>query len=100
MYILEDLKDDETKNMALELTEAIMKVLENTDKETQRKPIRAIMRYRNFSGLDLEKAVKKKLELQKKSLRTEKHLANHSGAKKRRNNGEAIMEDEDTFLKE
>ena len=66
MYILGDQKDDEIKSTAPEVTEAIMKVLENPDKETQRKLIRAIMRYRNFSGLDLEKAVKKKLELQKK----------------------------------
>ena len=39
-----------------QVEEAIIQVLQNTDKEIQRKAFRAIMRYQNIDGLDLEES--------------------------------------------
>ena len=61
---LENLKDEDIAKMTHEeVKDALVKILENTDKGTQRKLIRAIKRYRNISGLDLEEELEKELEL-------------------------------------
>ena len=46
-----------------ELNRALEQVLQNTDRETKIKVIRALMKYRNIDGLDLEKILEKELDL-------------------------------------
>ena len=46
-----------------ELTKALEQVLKATDRETQLKVLRALMRYQNIDGLDLEEALEQELKL-------------------------------------
>jgi hypothetical protein len=47
-----------------ELIKAIEQELKATDRETQIKILRAIMRYQNIDGLDLEEVLEQELQLQ------------------------------------
>ena len=48
---LENLEDEDIAGMTpQEVTEAVVRVLQNTDKETQRELVRGIMRYIRWSG--------------------------------------------------
>lgn len=61
---LDNLEDDDIVSMTSnEVEEAIIQVLQNTDKKIQIKIIRAIMRYQNIDGLDLEETLEKELDL-------------------------------------
>ena len=54
----------ELKKMASdELIEAIERILKASDRETQLKVLRAIMRYQNIDGLDLEEVLEQELDL-------------------------------------
>ena len=44
-----------------ELTKELEQILKNTDRETQLKVFRALMRYQNIDGLDLEKVLEQEL---------------------------------------
>jgi hypothetical protein len=46
-----------------ELTKALEQVLKATDRETQLKVLRALMRYQNIDGLDLEEDLEQELKL-------------------------------------
>ncbi len=46
-----------------EVIAAIEKILKTTDRETQLKVFRALMRYQNIDGLDLEELLEKALDL-------------------------------------
>ena len=46
-----------------ELNEAIEHVLKTTDRETQIKVLRALMKYQNIDGLDLKETLEQELEL-------------------------------------
>ena len=46
-----------------ELTKELEQILKATDRETQIKILRALMRYQNIDGLDLEDVLKQELEL-------------------------------------
>ena len=60
---LEKLTEQEIKNMTSdELTKALEQILKTTDRETQLKVLRAIMRYQNIDGLDLEEALEQELD--------------------------------------
>ncbi len=55
----------ELKKMASdELTKELEQILKNTDRETQLKVFRALMRYQNIDGLDLEEALDQELDLE------------------------------------
>ena len=45
-----------------ELNKALEQILKTTDRENQIKVLRALMRYRNIDGLDLEKVLETELE--------------------------------------
>jgi len=47
-----------------ELTKELEQILKNTDRETQLKVLRALMRYQNIDGLDLEEVLEQELQLQ------------------------------------
>ncbi len=52
----------ELKKMASdELTKELEQILKSTDQETQLKVFRALMRYQNIDGLDLEKVLEQEL---------------------------------------
>ncbi len=60
---LEKITEQDIKNMTPdELTKAIEKILKTTDRETQLKVFRALMRYQNIDGPDLEKALEQELD--------------------------------------
>ena len=44
-----------------EVTKALEQILKNTDRETQLKVFRALMRYQNIDGLDLEEVLGQEL---------------------------------------
>ena len=46
-----------------ELTKALEQILKAADRETQLKVLRAIMRYQNIDGLDLEEALGREPDL-------------------------------------
>ena len=53
----------ELKKMASdELTKELEQILKSTDRETQLKVFRAIMRYQNIDGLDLEEVLEQELD--------------------------------------
>ena len=55
----------ELKKMASdELTKELEKILKTTDRETQLKVFRALMRYQNIDGLDLEEVLEQELDLE------------------------------------
>ena len=45
-----------------ELIAAIEKILKDMDEDTQRRVFKALMRYQNIEGLDLEKALDQELD--------------------------------------
>ncbi len=45
-----------------ELIKEIERILKSTDRETQLKLFRALMRYKNIDGLDLEEALDQELD--------------------------------------
>ena len=47
-----------------EVTKELEQILKNTDRETQLKVLRALMRYQNIDGLDLEEVLEQELQLQ------------------------------------
>ena len=47
-----------------EVIAAIEQILKTTDRETQLKVFKALMRYQNIDGLDLEKVLKQELDLE------------------------------------
>ena len=47
-----------------ELIAAIEKILKDMDEDTQRRVFKALMRYQNIEGLDLEKALDQELDLE------------------------------------
>ena len=47
-----------------ELIKAIEQILKVTDRETQLKLYRALMRYQNIDGLDLEEVLEQELDLE------------------------------------
>jgi len=52
----------ELKKMASdELTKELEQILKSTDRETQLKVFRALMRYQNIDGLDLEEVLEQEL---------------------------------------
>ena len=55
----------ELKKMASdELNKELEQILKNTDRETQLKVFRALMRYQNIDGLDLEEVLEQELDLE------------------------------------
>ena len=61
---LDKLTEQDIKNMTSdELNEALEQVLKATDRETQLKVLRAIMRYQNIDGLDLKEVLERTLDL-------------------------------------
>ena len=46
-----------------ELIAAIEEILEDMDEDTQRRPFKALMRYQNIDGLDLEEVLEQELDL-------------------------------------
>ena len=53
----------ELKKMASdELTKELEQILKSTDRETQLKVFRALMRYQNIDGLDLEEVLDQELD--------------------------------------
>ena len=61
---LEKLAEQDIKNLASdELNKVIEEILRTTDRETQIKALRALMKYQNVDGLDLEEVLKQELEL-------------------------------------
>ena len=55
----------ELKKMASdELIKEIERILKSTDRETQLKVFRALMRYQNIDGLDLEEVLEQQLDLE------------------------------------
>jgi len=46
-----------------ELTKAFEQILKDTDRETQLKVLRVLMRYQNIDGLDLEEVLGRELDL-------------------------------------
>jgi hypothetical protein len=60
---LEKLTEQYVKNMTPdELTKALEKILKTADRETQLKVFRALMRYQNIDGLDLEEVLEQELD--------------------------------------
>ena len=60
---LDKLSEQDIKNMTSdELSEALELILKASDRETQLKLLRAIMRYQNIDGLDLEEILEQELE--------------------------------------
>ena len=47
-----------------ELIAAIEEILKDMDEDTQRRLFKALMRYQNIDGLDLEKALDQELDLE------------------------------------
>ena len=47
-----------------EVTKELEQILKNTDRETHLKVLRALMRYQNIDGLDLEEVLEQELQLQ------------------------------------
>ena len=63
---LDKLSEQEIKNMTSnELPKTLEQVLKAADRETQLKLFRALMRYQNIDGLDLEEVLEKALDLKK-----------------------------------
>ncbi len=61
---LDKLSEQDIKNMTShELIKDIEKILKTTDRETQLKVLRALMRYQNIDGLDLEEVLEQELDL-------------------------------------
>ena len=48
---------------SVELNRALEQILKATDRESQIKVLRALMRYRNIDGLDFEEVLERELEL-------------------------------------
>ena len=62
---LDKLSEQDIKNMTSdELNEALEQVLKATDREIQLKVLRAIMRYQNIDGLDLEEILEQEFDLE------------------------------------
>ena len=60
---LEKLTEQYVKNMTSdELTKVLEHILKATDREAQLKVFRALMKYQNIDGLDLEEALKQELD--------------------------------------
>jgi len=53
---------DPDKMTSNELIKKLEQILKNTDRETQLKVLRAIMRYQNIDGLDLEEVLDQELD--------------------------------------
>ena len=71
------------------LIKDIEKILKTTDRETQLKVFRALMRYQNIDGLDLEEALDQELDLdntKEKPLNRTRPIRTAQGLKKRLKN--------------